>query len=138
MASALRSSTAPTSAIRTLAVDAVQRLSRRLVVPPRAENDWSIDWTPSSDPDERRLAEFLRSPTDRTLSWPLAQSRREHVQRLVEVAGLPVVHRTVRQGRPYTPVLEKTSQLFSREATARRQATADHRWLIDTFGVRDR
>ncbi|MET8328350.1 hypothetical protein [Streptomyces sp. NPDC005181] len=35
----------------------------------------------------------------------------------------------VRQGRPYTLVLTKTQELFTREHTVRSQATADLAWL---------
>ncbi|MFE9922137.1 hypothetical protein ACFYQA_11255 [Streptomyces sp. NPDC005774] len=47
----------------------------------------------------------------------------------IDSAELPVRHRTRGQGRPYTLVLTKTQELFTREQTARRQAAADLAWL---------
>lgn len=47
----------------------------------------------------------------------------------IDSAKLPVSHRTRRQGRPYTLVLTKTQELFTREQTVRRQA-ADLAWLM--------
>jgi hypothetical protein len=40
-----------------------------------------------------------------------------------------VRHQTRRQGRPYTLVLAKTDELFSREKDRRRKAAADLAWL---------
>ena len=61
---------------------------------------------------------------------PLAAPRRRTVHSLIDDAGLPVTHRTIRSGSPYTLLLEKTDQLFSREAAARRRAEEDLAWLV--------
>jgi hypothetical protein len=44
-------------------------------------------------------------------------------------------HRTRRQGRPYTLVLTKTDELFTRENDARHQAVTDLEWLTSACGV---
>ncbi|MGQ4328875.1 hypothetical protein ACN6K4_001785 [Streptomyces hayashii] len=51
----------------------------------------------------------------------------------IDTAELPVDHRTRRQGRPYTLVLTKTEELFSRERATRCQAGADLAWLASTW-----
>jgi hypothetical protein len=52
----------------------------------------------------------------------------------IDSAGLPVRHQTRRQGRPYTLVLTKTDELFTRATNARRKAVTDLAWLTSTWG----
>ncbi|MBI3891898.1 MAG: hypothetical protein HY303_10260, partial [Candidatus Wallbacteria bacterium] len=100
---------------------AIQELRRRLSVPARKPEDWSIDW-----PRHCRcelcgtLARFLASPTQRVHEWPLATEGRRHVHGAIDSRELPVTHVTRRSGRPYTLILTKTQELFAREATARK------------------
>ncbi|MCA1677315.1 MAG: hypothetical protein LC799_35760, partial [Actinobacteria bacterium] len=42
--------------------------------------------------------------------------------------------RNPRQGRPYTLVLTKTDELFTRATNARRKAVTDLAWLTSTLG----
>ena len=49
-----------------------------------------------------------------------------------------MTHRTIRSGSPYTLLLEKTDELFSREAAARRRAEEDLAWLSGLGRPRDR
>jgi hypothetical protein len=53
----------------------------------------------------------------------------------IDSAGLPVRHQTRRQGRPYTLVLTKTDELFTRATSARHQAVTDLAWLTSTRGA---
>jgi hypothetical protein len=46
---------------------------------------------------------------------------------------LPVRHDTRRQGRPYTLVLTKTSELFTRATNTREKAEADLAWLTSSW-----
>ncbi|MBB6418613.1 hypothetical protein [Streptomyces sp. AK010] len=48
----------------------------------------------------------------------------------IDSAELRVRHQIRRQGRPYTLVLTKTQELFTREQTVRGQAAADLAWLM--------
>ena len=50
----------------------------------------------------------------------------------IDSAGLPVRHQTRRQGRPYTLVLTKSDELFTRASDARRRAVSDLAWLRST------
>ncbi|MFF2861424.1 hypothetical protein ACFVSX_16180 [Streptomyces rubiginosohelvolus] len=50
----------------------------------------------------------------------------------IDSAEPPVRHQSRRRGRPYTLVLAKTQEPFTREQTVCRQATADLPWLMST------
>ena len=117
------------AAFYAMAGDVSGRLQRRLDVPRRDEDDWSITWSGCGCDLCQRLETFLASPTERTLEWPLAKRGRQHVHQRIDVAGLPVRHTTLRKGRPFTLVLEKTPALFSREREQRQQAERDLEWL---------
>lgn len=79
------------------------------------------------------LGTFLVSRTQRAFEWPLAKDGRRHVHTQIDSADLPVQHQTRRQGRPYTLVLTKTDELFTRAMTARRTAGADLARLTATW-----
>ncbi|MGH9228606.1 MAG: hypothetical protein ACRD07_07695 [Acidimicrobiales bacterium] len=72
------------------------------------------------------LGEFLAHPVRHVLEWPIAKAKRRHVHRRIDDA---VRHETRRRGSPYTLVLTKTNELFTREAQAGRQDEADLAWL---------
>ena len=97
--------------------------------PPRDEDDWSIAWTGCGCNLCETLGPFLGSRSRLVFEWPLAKDGRRHVHTQVDTAGLPVRHQTRRQGRPYTLVLTKTDELFTRASDARHQAASDLAWL---------
>lgn len=109
-----------------------QALDARLALPERGHDDWSI--APPTD-DARLddtaepLRRFLASPQQRRLEWPLAQAKRDTIERFIDHHELPVRHETRRSGRPYTLVLEKTPALFKRDAAERQQCEKDLAWL---------
>ncbi len=80
---------------------------------------------------------FLADPDRRTLEWPLAEKRRQHVHSRIDAAELPVSHVTRRQGRPYTLVLHKTDALFADELKKRARDQADLDWLAAKAGDSD-
>jgi predicted 2-oxoglutarate/Fe(II)-dependent dioxygenase YbiX len=114
----------------TLAGHASQRLQASLEKPARSPDDYSIT-APSgcACPLFDTLAAFLVDPVQRTLEWPLAQKRRQHIHERIDAHELPVRHQTRRVGRPYTLVLTKTAELFDREARTRREDHDDLTWL---------
>ena len=57
-----------------------------------------------------------------------------HVHTQIDSAALPMRHQTRRQGRPYTLVLAKTGELFTREQGARHKAVTDLEWLTSAWG----
>lgn len=122
--------TAPFSAVASLAQ---QQLTQFLEEPQRAADDWSISWTSPGGEDENELERFLNANDERVLEWPLAGPRRQVIHSAIEAAGLPVRHQTRRQGRPYTLVLEKTTEFFTREAQLRNRADQNLTWIRKTF-----
>ncbi|MGI8814370.1 MAG: 2OG-Fe(II) oxygenase [Pseudonocardia sp.] len=118
----------------TLARDCAERLGAIIARPLRAEDDWSIEWTGCRCDTCDTLGTFLGSRSRRVFEWPLATDGRRHVHTQIDSAGLPVRHQTRRQGRPYTLVLTKTDELFTRATNARHQAVTDLAWLTSTQG----
>ena len=137
---ALRSAAAlPTAARRAAELDVVardcgERLGAIIARPLRDEDDWSIGWTGCGCDLCGTLGTFLGSRSRRIFEWPLATDGRRHVHTQIDSAGLPVRHQTRRQGRPYTLVLTKTDELFTREKDARRNAMTDLAWLTSAWG----
>ncbi|MFJ8488800.1 2OG-Fe(II) oxygenase [Streptomyces sp. NPDC094038] len=119
-------------AFQALADHCEERLTAAVARPVRAADDWSLPPAGSCRsgcdlcPD---LDAFLTSRDRRVMEWPLAQDKRRHIHSRLDMAGLPVSHTTRRQGRPYTLVLTKTDEVFTRERTARVRATTDLAWL---------
>jgi hypothetical protein len=113
-----------------LAQDSADRLRAVCERPSRAADDWSVAWDGCGCELCGVLGAFLGSRSRRVLEWPLAKEGRRHVHTKIDSAELPVRHQTRRQGRPYTLVLTKTQELFTREGTVRSQATADLAWLM--------
>ncbi|HZD02302.1 MAG TPA: 2OG-Fe(II) oxygenase, partial [Actinomycetes bacterium] len=136
---ALRSAdTLPADAQRAgfdaVARDCVERLGAIIARPLRDEDDWSIQWTGCGCDLCDTLGAFLSSRSRRIFEWPLATDGRRHVHAQIDSAGLPVRHQTRRQGRPYTLVLTKTSELFTREKDTRHRAVTDLAWLTSAWG----
>jgi hypothetical protein len=113
------------------AADCAARLRARLARPQRAPGDWSIELPAGGCTCDLcgTLRAFLNDKGRRTLEWPLAKQRRQHVHSRIDAAELPVTHLTRRQGSPYTLVLTKTDALFAREAEARTRDETDLEWL---------
>jgi len=106
--------------------------------PARASDDWSI-----APPGGcgcalcKELARFLSDRTRTRFDWPLAQDKRAHVHQKIDGSELPVTHTTLRSGRPYTLVLQKTPALFEREKKEREAWETGLAWLArtkDSFG----
>ncbi len=116
----------------TIARDCAEWLAAIVARPSREEDDWSIEWTGCGCGHCETLRTFLLSRSQRALEWPLAEKGRHHVQDQIDLAALPVRHQTRRQGRPYTLVLKKTDELFTRATTTRQRAVTDLAWLRST------
>jgi hypothetical protein len=115
-----------TAGLDQLAQHCRTRLEARTGRPPRGGDDWSVSLPPGCECDLcQTLVDFLADPTQRVFEWPIAQAKRQHVHRRIDDAELPVQHQTRRRGSPYTLVLTKTDELFTREHEARRQDEAD-------------
>lgn len=121
------------AALDAIARNCAKRLTAITAKPPRDEDDWYIEWNGCRCELCDTLGTFLRSRSQRIFEWPLAKHGRGHVHSQIDRAGLPVRHQTRRQGRPYTLVLTKTDELFTRANNARQQAITDLAWLTTTF-----
>lgn len=140
----LRAETAPSAGpspsqteFRDLAADCAARLVGQLDRPLREPGDWSVTLPPGGCTCDlcATLLDFLAAPDRRTLEWPLAKQRRQHVHARIDTAEIPVTHVTKRQGSPYILVLRKTDDLFTGEQKARGQADSDLKWLADEWDV---
>ena len=137
---ALRSAAALAAAARRAAGldvvvrDCAERLGVIIARPLRDEDDWAIGWTGCGCDLCGTLGTFLGSRTRRIFEWPLAKDGRRHVHTQIDSAELPVQHQTRRQGRPYTLVLTKTGELFTRQKDARNKAVTDLTWLRSAWG----
>jgi hypothetical protein len=111
----------------------VESLTKRLQMPLRASDNWSID-VPRRCTCKRcaALARFLVAPTQVRFEWPLPKEQRAHIHGILDAHDLPVSHTTRRTGRPYTLVLMKTDALFEREATERKIWQNELIWLTKT------
>jgi hypothetical protein len=122
---------------RDLAADCTARLRCQLDRPQREPGDWSVTLPAGGCTCDlcAALQDFLAAPDRRTLEWPLAKQRRQHVHIRIDAAEVPVTHVTKRQGSPYILVLRKTDDLFASEQTARGQAHSDLKWLANEWDV---
>jgi hypothetical protein len=118
------------SGLDAIADHCAGQLTARLDRPARAAGDWSVG-PPGGCSCElcKTLGDFLGDPARRSYEWPLREDGRRHVHGRIDLAELPVTHRTRRTGRPYTLVLTKTEALFERERQARRRDEDDLAWL---------
>ena len=138
----LRAETAPPAdpspdetQFRDLAADCAARLRGQLDRPRRDPGDWSVALPAGGCTCDlcATLSDFLAAPDRRTLEWPLAKQRRQHVHTRIDTAEIPVTHVTKRQGSPYILVLRKTDDLFAGEQKARAQADSDLAWLANEW-----
>ena len=109
--------------LRVTAELAVDRLRAQLVRPARDPDDWSIDPAGACRRECREcrdLDAFLVDPVRRTVEWRQNEQYRRHIEDRIRTNELPVDHRTVKSGRPYTIALTKSSTLFDRESQQRR------------------
>ncbi|HUD36288.1 MAG TPA: 2OG-Fe(II) oxygenase [Streptosporangiaceae bacterium] len=118
------------AALSDLARDCERRLTAITERPARSDDDWSVSWSGGCGCGLCGvLGDFLADGGERSLEWPLAEARRNHVKGQVSVAELPVKHEVWKFGSPHTLVLTKTGELFQREAKAREEARAALEWL---------
>jgi hypothetical protein len=133
-AAALPADTRRAAELDVVARDCGQWLGAIIARPLRDEDDWSIEWTGCGCDLCGTLGTFLGSRSRQIFEWPLAKDGRRHVHSRIDSAALPVRHQTRRQGRPYTLVLAKTGELFTREKDARHKAVIDLAWLTSAWG----
>ncbi|UZP44729.1 hypothetical protein NXS19_012541 [Fusarium pseudograminearum] len=77
--------------------------------PPRPAN-WSMAGSKCSCADCERLSAFLAHPTQMSARFPMNKSRRYHLHRNIEAAGIGCAHVTDRSTNPNTMVVTKTTR----------------------------
>lgn len=120
----LREAGFPAKHRKTLEAATSERLTQ-IISTKRPPNNWTIKIMPACKCNDcAHLKEFLASPSLKSLSWPLAKHRRQHIHTVLDDSGLPVTHVTLRQGSPQKLVLTKTAHLFKMEEAEKTAATA--------------
>lgn len=128
--SVLRSAADPAAeSFAPIVAECRRRLEAELAKPERAADDWSIPFTGCGCADCDHLAGFLTSSEQRSLTWPLAKPRRQHIHSVIDSQGLPVTHSTERTGSPYKLKLRKTDSLMKEDAALRKYCTEQLAWV---------
>ncbi len=105
----------------SLKAEVMDALRTALARPLRAEGDHSvadIEWT-CRCADCKPVHAWAASPTAEAVILPMAQARRDHVERKLQDAGAPFKTETLRQGSPHKLKLQKPGQLHQQEAALR-------------------
>ena len=105
----------------SLKAQVMDALRTALARPLRAEGDHSvadIEWT-CRCADCKPVHAWAASPTAEAVILPMAQARRDHVERKLQDAGAPFKTETLRQGSPHKLKLQKPGQLQQQEAALR-------------------
>jgi hypothetical protein len=128
-----RPSTLKSWGLRPVHAHCIQVMTDRLNRPARTNTDWSIQ-TPirCACPLCQTLTQFLRAKDKVRLEWPLVKNQRFHIHRTIDRFDLPITHTTRRKGRPFMLVLEKTAELFERDAAERLSWRQELQWLNKT------
>jgi hypothetical protein len=111
----------------SLKAQVMDALRTALARPLRAEGDHSvadIEWT-CRCADCKPVHAWAASPTAEAVILPMAQARRDHVERKLQDAGAPFKTETLRQGSPHKLKLQKPGHLHQQEAALR------ERWQRD-------
>lgn len=126
----LPSSSLVAPALDRLTAHAMTALEASVSRPGRAPDDWSLRRPGGCECELcHELAVFLEDPTAVTWQWPLAKQKRRHIHGVIDGARLPVLHETMRRGRPYSLLLRKQSALFDIDASAREVERDALAWL---------
>ncbi len=116
--------------LQPLVALSVARLTERLDEPLRAPEDWSLTVSLGCSCDLcKKLGRFLKDTRQRRLEWPLAKDHRQHVHGKIDAHERPVLHTTRRTGSPFTLILEKTQEVFSRDLKSRNTWKTELKWL---------
>ena len=88
----------------------------------RATDDWRVSHQIDCSCELcSQLKSFLRNSKQRALAIPAAKAKRLHLHRTIDGNRLPVSHKTIRSGSPFTLNLAKRKILFSQEEKMRQE-----------------
>ena len=92
-----------------------QELASRTEKEPQPPSDWRRPANLScSCSDCSELRYFLNNPNESTHRFRMKESRRQHLQTIIERDQCDLTHQTERRGTPYTLVCEKTNSSYDR------------------------
>ncbi|KAF5606868.1 2OG-Fe(II) oxygenase superfamily [Fusarium subglutinans] len=77
---------------------------------PARPTDWSLSSVPCNCGDCERVNDFLNHPTQMTGRFSMNKSRRQHIHRQVDSAGIGCKHETQRNTNPNTLVITKKTR----------------------------
>lgn len=114
-----------------------ETLEARAADAPSQPADWArAASTRCTCPECGMLARFLQDPECKTVRLPLAQEKRQHLERIIESQRLDITCTTETRGRPYTLVCTKTQAAYERALKAHHvdlEHLAQIRDLIDSM-----
>lgn len=107
---------APSPAYEDLRDYAAQGIRRALDKGLRAKGDWSIDAQPSCKCAYcRTTIDFLKSTTEASKIWPIAQQHRDHIMNVFRGSGLPIRFEVRKEGSPHKLVITKSERLYEED-----------------------
>lgn len=95
---------------------AAQGIRRELDKGLRVKGDWSIEVQPSCTCAYCRTAtDFLKSTTETSKIWPIAQQHRDHIMNVFRGSGLPIRFEVRKEGSPHRLVITKSERLYEED-----------------------
>ena len=93
--------------------DYVMNQLQKITASKPKDNDWSFNplFTCKCG-DCPKLQSFLSHPIVKTLDWPLAKARRQHIHQILDRQKIQVEHTTLRKGSPHILQLKKLQALI--------------------------
>lgn len=93
-----------------------QGMRRELDKGLRAEGDWSIEAQSSCKCAYcRTTVDFLKSTTEASKIWPIAQQHRDHIMNVFRGSGLPIRFEVKKEGSPHRLVMTKSERLYEED-----------------------
>ena len=83
-----------------------------------------LEWTCRCK-DCQAVIAWAEAPDGHSLTLPMAEARRSHVQEMLRRTGTPLSCDTVKQGSPYKLVITKPAGLHAQRSAQRRQWQED-------------
>ena len=100
-------------AVEALRDYATQGIRRELGKGLRAKGDWSIEAQTSCKCAYcKPTVDFLKSATEASKIWPIAQQHRDHIMNVFRGSGLPIRFEVRKQGSPHKLVITKSERLY--------------------------
>ena len=113
--------------LQGLRAEVLQALAQALQTPQPPADDHrlqGLEWTCRCK-DCQAVIAWAEAPDGYSLTLPMAEARRSHVQEMLRRTGTPLSCDTVKQGSPYKLVIKKPAGLHAQRSAQRRQWQED-------------